>query len=213
MGNYNDVLMERLADEGNGRYVYVDNLDEARRVFVENLTGTLQTLAADARVQVEFNPQVVSRYRLVGYENREIPDARFRDDSVDAGEIGVGHTVTALYEIKLKRKPKPRDQIGTVRLRYGSIARGETVELVRTVVGVDFARRWEDASPALRLTSLVAEFAEILRRSYWARNGDLEDVFRRAQKVSAEFPGDHDVADFASLVGRASRVWTSEAQR
>ncbi|MEM7357301.1 MAG: von Willebrand factor type A domain-containing protein, partial [Acidobacteriota bacterium] len=119
MGNYNDILMERLADEGNGRYAYVDTLDEARRIFVENLTGTLQTLAADARVQVEFDPRVVTRYRLLGYENRDLADERFRDDTADAGEIGVGHSVTALYEIKLRRPPRPRDEIGTLRLRYG----------------------------------------------------------------------------------------------
>ena len=213
MGNYNDVLMERLADEGNGRYAYVDTLDEARRIFVENLTGTLQTLAAEARTQVEFNPRVVSRYRLLGYENRDIADEKFRDDTVDAGEIGVGHSVTALYEIKLHRRPRPRDEVATLRLRYGSIARGETVELAREVTGADFTRRFNDASPALRLTALVAEFGEVLKRSYWAREGDLEDVFRRAQKVSAELAGNHDVADFVSLVGRASEAWQRQAAR
>ena len=80
MGNYNDVLMEQLADQGDGSYAYVDTLDEARRIFVENLTGTLQTIASDAKVQVEFNPETVSRYRLIGYENRDIADDRFRDD-------------------------------------------------------------------------------------------------------------------------------------
>ncbi len=207
MGNYNDELMERLADTGNGRYAYVDQLGEAQRIFVENLTGTLQTIAAEARVQVEFNPEVVSRYRLLGYENRDIADHRFRDDTVDAGEIGAGHTVTALYEIKLHRELTARHEIGTLRLRYGSIDRGEMVEVARTVTGADFARRWDDASPALELTSLVAEFAEILKLSYWARKGDLDDVFRRAQKVSAEFAGDREVADLVSLVGRAAELW------
>ncbi len=204
MGNYNDVLMERLADTGNGRYAYVDTLDEARRIFVENLTGTLQTLAAEARVQVEFDSSRVSRYRLLGYENRDIADHRFRDPTVDAGEIGVGHKVTALYEIKLAGKLRDSDRIGTLRLRYGSIDTGKTIELERAVTGADFARRWQDASPALRLTSLVAEYAEILKRSYWAREGDLDDVFRRAQRLSAQFEGDREVADFVSLVGRAA---------
>ncbi len=211
MGNYNDVLMEHLADTGNGRYAYVDTIDEARRIFVENLTGTLQTLAAEARVQVELDPDVVSRYRLLGYENRDIADQRFRDDTVDAGEIGVGHKVTALYEIKLHGKLNDRDRVGTVRLRYGSIESGEMVELERTVTGADFAHRWEAASPALRLTSLVAEYAEILKRSYWAREGDLDDVFRRAQRLSANFGGDREVADFVSLVGRAAEY--QERQR
>ena len=99
MGNYNDILMEQLANKGNGSYAYVDTLKEAERVFVENLTGTLQIIAKDAKVQVEFNPQTVSRFRLLGYENRRLAQEDFRDDDVDAGEIGSGHSVTALYEI------------------------------------------------------------------------------------------------------------------
>ncbi len=212
MGNYNDTLMEQLADTGNGRYAYVDTLDEARRIFVENLTGTLQTLAAEARVQVEFNPEIVSRYRLLGYENRDIADERFRDDSVDAGEIGVGHKVTALYEIKTERPLRAGDRVGTLRLRYGSVDTGKVIETERVVTGADFASRWDAASPALKLTSLVAEYAEILKRSYWAREGDLDDVFRRAQRLSAEFEGDREVADFVSLVGRAAEYRERETR-
>jgi len=204
MGNYNDAMMERLADTGNGRYAYVDSLDEARRIFVEDLTGTLQTIAAEARVQVEFNPQVVSRYRLLGYENRDIADERFRDDTVDAGEIGAGHTVTALYEIKLEGKPRRGDEIATLHLRWASAATAEMVEISHTVTGRDFAPTWDKASPALRLTSLVAELAELLKKSYWAKGGELDGVFFRAQQVSAEFAGDRKVADFVSLVGRAA---------
>lgn len=208
MGNYNDVLMEQLANRGNGRYAYVDTLDEAHRIFVEDLTGTLMTLAAEARTQVEFNEEVVARYRLLGYENRDIADDRFRDDTVDAGEIGAGHRVTALYEIKLHRDlPRLRAgglKIATLRLRYGSVAQGEMVEQTRIVTGADFVRKWEKASSAFRLTTLVAEFSEILRGSYWAREGDLEEVFRQAQSISGEYPGDRDVAEFVSLVGRAA---------
>jgi Ca-activated chloride channel family protein len=206
MGNYNDVLMEQLADRGNGRYAYVDTLEEAQKIFVENLTGTLQTIAAEARVQVDFNPDVVDRYRLLGYENRDIADDRFRDDTVDAGEIGAGHTVTALYEIKLHARPSRRDEIATLHLRYGSVIAGKMVELERRVYGNDFAGRFEDASKQLRLTALVAEFAEILKRTYWAKTGDPDDLFRRAQKVSAEYSGDHDVAEFVTLVSQASRA-------
>jgi Ca-activated chloride channel family protein len=205
MGNFNDVLLEQLADRGNGRYAYVDTLDEARRIFVENLTGTLQTIAAEARVQVEFQPEAVSRYRLVGYENRDIADRRFRDDTVDAGEIGAGHAVTALYEIKLREDWTRRDEIATLRLRYGSVISGEMVETERMVTGEDFAGTWEESSRALRLTSLVAEFGELLKRSYWARSGDLDQVFRLAQAVAVEYPGDADVAEFVSLAGKAAR--------
>ncbi len=203
MGNYNDVLMEQLANQGNGRYAYVDDLEEARRIFVEKLTGTLQTLAAEARSQVEFNPKLVSRYRLLGYENRDIADERFRDDTVDAGEIGVGHTVTALYELKLIRQPRGREAVATLRLRYGSIQQGKMVELERRVTGADFSHRWKKASPALRLTSLVAEWSEILKGSFWAKDGDLDDLLRRAQEVSVEFPGDADVVQFVSLIARS----------
>ncbi|HEV2845003.1 MAG TPA: von Willebrand factor type A domain-containing protein, partial [Thermoanaerobaculia bacterium] len=99
MGNYNDHLMEQLADKGDGRYAYIDTLDEAKRVLVEEVTGALQTIAKNAKVQVDFNPAAVTRYRLLGYENRAIADERFRDNSVDAGEVGAGHSVTALYEV------------------------------------------------------------------------------------------------------------------
>ena len=101
MGNFNDALLEQLADHGDGFYAYVDDLDEARRLFVEDLTGTLQSVALDARVQVEFAPDVVEAYRLIGFENRAIDDNDFRDDRVDAGAIGAGHEVTALYALRL----------------------------------------------------------------------------------------------------------------
>ncbi len=121
MGNYNDVLMEQLANQGDGFYAYVDTINEARRLFVNNLTGTLETIAKDAKVQVDFNPEVVARYRLLGFENRAIADEDFRDDSVDAGEIGAGHSVTALYEIK--RHPDAEGRIGD-----GSSALGRSGE-------------------------------------------------------------------------------------
>lgn len=206
MGNYNDVLMEQLANQGNGRYAYVDTLDEAHRVLVEDLTGTLQTLAAEARSQVEFEPALVDRYRLLGYENRDIADERFRDDTVDAGEIGMGHRVTVLYEVVLNRPPKRRDSVATLRLRYASIAAGEMVELERRVSGADFIARWENASPALRLSTLVAEWAEALRGSYWARDTDLDDVFRRAQKLAPELAGDPDIAELVALMGQTAEL-------
>ena len=100
MGNYNDILMEQLADNGDGSYAYVDTVEEAERLFINDLTSTLMVIARDAKVQVEFNPAVVRSYRLIGYENRDVADEDFRDDTVDAGELGPGHSVTALYEIK-----------------------------------------------------------------------------------------------------------------
>lgn len=101
MGNYNDALLEQLADDGDGFYAYVDTMDEAADLFVRDLTRTLVTVAGDARVQLEFDPETVLEWRLVGYENRALADDSFRDDAIDAGEIGAGHTVTALYELRL----------------------------------------------------------------------------------------------------------------
>jgi Ca-activated chloride channel family protein len=207
MGNYNDVLMEQLADTGNGRYAYVDALPEARRIFVEELTGTLLTLAFDAKAQVEFNPDVVARYRLLGYENRDIADERFRDPTVDAGEIGAGHSVTALYEIKLHpdvARATTSRNVATLRLRYRPVGADEAVEVERPLELRDLAPSWDSAGPSLRLATLVAEYAEILKGSYWARSGDLREVLRRAQTLSPEFAGDARVADFVSLVAAAA---------
>jgi secreted protein with Ig-like and vWFA domain len=99
MGNYKDSMLETLADKGNGNYAYIDTLDEARKTLVEQMNGTLVTIAKDVKIQVEFNPLEVTAYRLIGYENRVLAHQDFEDDRTDAGEIGAGHTVTALYEI------------------------------------------------------------------------------------------------------------------
>ncbi len=206
MGNYNDVLMEQLADRGDGAYAYVDSLEEARRVFVENLTGTLQTIARDAKVQVELDPKVVERYRLIGYENRDVPDERFRDDTVDAGEVGAGHTVTALYEVKLRPGARARRTAATLHLRYRSAASGRVEEVARSITAGELDGRWESAPRALRLASVVAELGEILKGSYWAREGDLDELFKRAQKLAAEYPGDVRVSELATLIGKAAAM-------
>ena len=118
MGNYNDVLLEQLADQGDGFYAYINDLAEARRLFTEDLVGTLQTVALDAKAQVEFDPAVVATYRLIGYENRAVPDGQFRDPGVNAGAIGAGHAVTALYALTLRSDAGRDATLGTVRLRW-----------------------------------------------------------------------------------------------
>ncbi|HEX8540046.1 MAG TPA: von Willebrand factor type A domain-containing protein, partial [Cystobacter sp.] len=115
MGNYKDAMMEQLANQGNGNHYYVDSLMAARRIFQEQLGGTLEVIAQDVKLQVEFDPAQVARYRLVGYENRSIADIHFRDDKVDAGELGAGHSVTALYELELKHGAG--EGLATVRVR------------------------------------------------------------------------------------------------
>lgn len=205
MGNYNDVLMEQLANKGDGRYAYVDTLEEARRIFVEELTGTLQTIASDAKVQVEFDPSVVARWRLLGYENRDIADEKFRDDTVDAGEIGAGHSVTALYEIKLKEDAPRHGAAATLHLRYKSKETGHVVELEHDLRLSEVAPSWDSAPRGLKLASLVAEFAELLKGNYWAKDADLADVLRRVRQV-AESSGDERAAELASLVEKVGRL-------
>jgi Ca-activated chloride channel family protein len=177
MGNYNDVLMEQLADKGNGSYSYIDTFSEARRVFAEALTGTLQTIATDVKIQVEFDPGKVDRYRLLGYENRDVRDEDFRNDRTDGGEIGAGHTVTALYEIK--RKGEARDGLGTVRVRYRDPDTGKTSETAQPIaIG-------EHLSTELKFLAAVAECAEILRGSYWAKDSSLAAVRELAEATAA----------------------------
>ena len=174
MGNYNDILMEQLANKGNGSYAYVDTLNEAKRVFVENLTGTLQIIAKDAKIQVAFNPETVSRFRLLGYENRRLAHEDFRNDTVDAGEVGVGHSVTALYEIKLHENADGK--LATVSIRHENPDTGNVTE-VNTSISTDALKgSFEETTPTFQLAASVAEFAEILRGSFWAQEGNLEIV-------------------------------------
>ena len=204
MGNYNDVLMEQLANDGDGTHHYVDTLAEARRVFVENLVGTLQTVAKDAKVQVDFNPNVVSRYRLLGYENRRVDDQDFRNDAVDAGEVGAGHSVTALYELKfLDNATGP---IAAVYLRHEDPDSGRVIETSRLLSTTDLAGRFADASPRFQLSAVAAEYAELLRGSYWAQDGSLERTAYEANRVQRLIPFDADVAEFADLAARAARL-------
>ena len=210
MGNYNDVLMEQLADRGNGQYAYVDSLAEARKVFVENLTSTLQTIARDAKVQVEFEPSVVARYRLLGYENRDIADERFRDDSVDAGEIGAGHAVTALYEIKLQPNLPRNARIATLRLRYKDVDNGDRVrEIEHVVYARDIVSDWSEAPRALRLATLTATFGEVLKRSDWAKEVNLDLLTRRIETLASEMRN-ADVDELALMARKAARLLERE---
>jgi Ca-activated chloride channel family protein len=204
MGNYNDVLMEQLADRGNGTYHYVDRLYDARRIFSESLSGTLQVIARDAKVQVEFNPAVVAAYRLIGYENRDVAGRDFRNNYVDAGEVGAGHSVTALYEIELWDKEP--GAIGTVSVRYQDPDTNRVVELAREFFRREMAGRFEDADPRFQLAATVAEYAELLRHNYWARGGDLKQVADMAVLVEDRFPYDADVSEFVDLASRAYAI-------
>jgi len=204
MDNYNDTLMEQLADNGNGFYAYVDDVDEAQRLFVDDLTSTLQTIALDAKVQVDFNPDVVSRYRLVGYENRDVADEDFRNNQVDAGEIGAGHTVTALYEIKLYSHARGR--IATVYLRWEDPDTREVVEMSRDFDTYQMEDDFRDTDPHFQWDVIVAEYAEILRDSKWADDRSLAAVYRHAEWTSEYLYRDEDVREFVELVRKARKL-------
>lgn len=204
MGNFNDVLMEQLANRGNGFYAYINDRLEAERLFGTELVGTLETVARDAKVQVEFRPEAVSRYRLLGYENRRIADQDFTNPYVDAGEVGAGHSVTALYEIEPGLN---RDGfLGTVRLRWVDPDTNAEQELTKDVdlfsMGDDFA----STSPSFRLAAAVAGFAEILRESPYVSGYTLSDVAREASAVAQMYPGNQDVTVFSQLTQIAARL-------
>ena len=187
MGNYNDVLMEELAKKGNGNYAYVDTLNEARRIFVENLTGTLQTIAKDAKVQVKFNPDTVRQFRLIGYESRQMKHEDFRDDEADAGEIGSGHNVTALYEVKLN-KGVDGGKLAKVSIRYEDPDTQEVTEVSEKFAVEDLKAKFEEASQGLQFAATVAQFAEILRESFWVKEGCLKTVSKVLKDVLQQHP-------------------------
>ncbi len=204
MDNYNDTLMEQLADNGDGFYAYVDTMDESRRLFLDEITGTLQTIAMDAKVQVEFNPEVVKRYRLVGYENRAVADDQFRDNGVDAGEIGAGHTVTALYEVKLY--PEAYGKIATVYMRWADPDTRQVVEISQDFNTDQMASDFREANPYFQRAVIVAEYAEILKESYWAEGSSLDDVYDEARRISKYLDDDGVMDEFVTLVREARRL-------
>jgi len=220
MGNYNDVLMEQLANKGDGTYHYVQKLLDAERVFRQNLTGTLQNVGREVKTQVEFDPGRVARWRLLGYENRDVADEDFRNDAIDAGEIGAGHTAVALYEVKLTARAQreieqgKNRQFGTVRLRWEKPVfhdqAGEVTEIERPIKTRDLADTWDEATPRLRAAAVAAEFAEILRHSFWARGSLLVDLKEPAIRLVSELPEDQDIIDLSQMVHRAADLEVQE---
>ena len=209
MGNYNDILMEQLANDGNGSYAYVDTLNEAKRIFVENLTGTLQVIAKDAKIQVKFNPETVSRFRLLGYENRRLAHEDFRNDTVDAGEVGAGHSVTALYEIKLHENTDGK--LATVSIRHEDPDTGNVTEVNESISTDALKGSFEEATPTFQLSASVAEFAEILRGSFWAQEGSLKVVREMVEGVLLQIDAktrEHSVRneELLNLVRKAYRL-------
>lgn len=182
-GDLKDNKLELLANHGNGHYAYVDSLLEARRVLVEQIGATLETVAQDVKVQVEFNPARIARYRLMGYESRRLKDVEFRDDTRDAGDLGAGHMVTALYEVvPAFGQPLPADAF-TVRLRYKPPHSNQSVEL--TAAGKE-----ESASPSadFRFAAAAAQFGMLLARSPYLGESTMASVVKQAEAATADDP-------------------------
>jgi Ca-activated chloride channel family protein len=202
MGNYKDTMMEQLANNGNGNYYYLDDFKEAKKVFESQLDGTLQVIAKDVKIQVEFDPDKIPEYRLIGYENRDIADEDFRDDKVDAGEIGAGHTVTALYEVKLNRKAEGR--LATVRVRAKKPDGYKAAEQQFHLTDGDMRRRLSNASKDFQFAASVSMFAEILRGSPYAEGISLDLVEEVARSATGWRQDDRK--EFLELIRKAKRL-------
>jgi Ca-activated chloride channel family protein len=203
MGNFNDHLMEKLADGGNGNYAYVDDFAEAKKMFGAKLTSMMDVLAADAKVQVEFDAMTVANFRQIGYENRRLANADFRNDKVDAGEVGMGHQVTALYEIELKDAP---GRLVTVRLRYREPETKEVVELQESTGRAQVVEAWPKTTPQWRLAASVAAFAEALKGNPAMKGVSLEAVAETVEKAVSDLGKPEEAVEFLALVKKAAAL-------
>jgi len=203
MGNYNDTTMEQLANRGDGFYAYVDTRDEAERLFEDDLAATAETIARDARIQVEFDSDTVEAYRLIGFENRGVLDQDFDNVDVDAGELFSGHSVTAIYELELVDGLSGRDDLGEIALRWQDPASFEWAETDADIEFRDITAQWSEVDPSLQLATTVAVWAEVLRESQFAQEIDLDNVAAEAERLADEFDTD-DVDQFAELVARSA---------
>jgi len=226
MGNYNDQLMEQLADRGDGFYAYVDTFEEAERLFVDELTPTLTVVAGDTKAQVVFDPAVVKEYRLIGYENRMLDDEDFVDDTVDAGELGAGHDVTALYEVRLdhgqapaplRREVRPAPGVspvlatmGEVRLRWESTESGAFSE---SATPIPAPSTGGPGSSSFRLAALVADLAELLKDNsvVTERGLTLDDLGADAADLAAaDVEGADELVDLIDQARQAAPPFPTE---
>ncbi|QED28071.1 VWA domain-containing protein [Microvenator marinus] len=200
MRSFKDPMMEQLANKGDGNYAYIDSFEEAKRFFGSELDGTLHVIAKDVKFQVEFHPEHVETYRIIGYENREVADKDFRNDAVDAGEVGPGHRVTALFEVKLKHREPA--QFATVRIRHIEPGQTSAIESryplhlhrVRTTLG--------HASHELQFAVAVAGFAEILRKSPYAKDLSYDLVLEVAESSAGSSAKRRELVDLIKAAKR-----------
>ena len=225
MGNHNDAMLEEISDKANGAYAFIDSDAEARKVFIDQINSTLVTIAKDVKIQIEFNPAHVAAYRLIGYENRLLQAHEFNDDKKDAGEVGAGHTITALYEIvpqgtevdvgkptvdplKYQTRPQPappsdNDELFTLKLRYKQ-PNADRSNLLTQVVrqgGVQFS----DASSDFRFATSVAAFGMLLRKSEMAGDVNMDAVLEIATAARGEDRHGYR-AEFLQMVNAAKKL-------
>jgi Ca-activated chloride channel family protein len=225
MGNHNDSMLEQISNKGNGNYAFIDTESEARKVLVEQMSGTLVTIAKDVKIQLEFNPTQVAAYRLIGYENRLLAAEDFNDDSKDAGEIGAGHMVTALYEL-IPRGVDTGDAVRDVEpLRYQTLASpteaGQSGELLMlrlryklpdedASTKVEFTVRDEgkklgQTSKDFRFAAAVASFGMLLRDSQYKGNATYDAVLEIASEGASDDQTGYR-AEFLQMVSRAKQI-------
>lgn len=216
-GNYNDALMEQIADVGNGSYGYIDSLNEAKRQLVDGLQANIETIAKDVKIQIEFNPAVVAEYRLIGYENRALAREDFNNDAKDAGEIGAGHNVTALYEIALvgskglsvdplryeQNEPTSepnsnKNEFAFLRIRYKA-PDGDTSKLIETPLPTAWLTRDKALNADDNFTAAVAAFGQYLKGGDRLGSYDLSQIAKLAQAGRGEDPRG-ERAEFINLV-------------
>ncbi len=222
MGNHNDAMLEQISNKGNGNYAFIDNVQEARKMLVEQMSGTLVTIAKDVKIQVEFNPAEVAAYRLIGYENRILAAEDFNDDQKDAGEIGAGHTVTAFYEVTptgtesngttasvdpLKYQQGARlssvsrgGELMTLKLRYKQ-PESSTSELLTFAIK-DAGSAFQAASTDFRFAASVAAFGMLLRNSQFKGDATYDSVLRIAGESVGDDPGGYR-RELVEMVNRA----------
>ncbi len=206
-GMYNDHLLEQLANQGNGNYLYIANKEDIQQAFIDELTSQLQTVAKDAKIQIEFNPELVTNYRLLGYENRYLNNQDFTDANKDGGEIGAGHKVTALYEIKIKNPHNnENNNLANLSIAYKKPLGNKVQYLTKEIPFSIVTTSVTDASADSRLAFAVAAFAEKLRQSYWARVYTYNDIEKLLLTLPYSYQKQAQVDNLKKLIIKAQTL-------
>ncbi|KPV95825.1 von Willebrand factor [Pseudoalteromonas sp. P1-9] len=218
-GNYNDAMMEQLANIGDGNHAYIDTLHEAQKVLLRQMSGTLQSISSDVKIQIEFNPSHVKEYRLIGYQNRLLKDEDFNNDKVDAGEIGAGHTVTALYELTLvgnkgqvddlryqqKQVVSSNDELLQMKIRYKLPGDAQSKLISQVVNKQHVLNDFNSASQDFKFATSVAAFAQKLKQSQYLGGMNYHDIATIARANRGDDPFNYR-GEFINLVELASAL-------